>query len=71
MFLRDHRVSCTGTASYHASQLDIAVSIAVGMELSRVYLGVHYPSDIAAGYLVGVLWVSTVLLAFYYLEHPN
>jgi membrane-associated phospholipid phosphatase len=52
MFLRDHRVSCTGTASYHASQLDIAVSIAVGMELSRVYLGVHYPSDIAAGYLV-------------------
>jgi undecaprenyl-diphosphatase len=29
---------------------------------SRVYLGVHYPSDVVAGYSVGVLWMMTVYL---------
>ncbi len=30
--------------------------------LSRVYLGVHYPSDVLAGYLAGAIWVSTMVL---------
>lgn len=29
---------------------------------SRIYLGVHYPSDVVAGYTVGVLWMLTVYL---------
>jgi undecaprenyl-diphosphatase len=58
-------------ATARTTLIIIAVSIVLGIGLSRVYLGVHYPSDIAAGYLVGILWVGTVILAFHYLEHPN
>jgi undecaprenyl-diphosphatase len=28
--------------------------------LSRIYLGVHYPSDVIAGYCVGAVWVGAV-----------
>lgn len=31
-----------------------------GIGFSRVYLGVHYPSDVVAGYLGGLVWVATV-----------
>jgi undecaprenyl-diphosphatase len=42
----------------------IAVGALVsGIGLSRIYLGVHYPTDVIAGYLAGAIWVSTLLFA--------
>ena len=41
----------------------LAFTIAVG--LSRVYLGVHYPSDILAGWAAASVWTAAVFLAVY------
>jgi len=47
--------------------LRIVVWIAAGamiflVGLSRVYLGVHYPSDVIAGYLTAFVWTLAVIL---------
>ena len=33
------------------------------MGFSRLYFGVHYPSDVVPGYLAAALWVGTVVSA--------
>ena len=38
-----------------------AALLVFSIGLSRIYLGVHYPSDVIAGYLTGTLWVSTMV----------
>jgi undecaprenyl-diphosphatase len=37
-----------------------AAFVIFSIGLSRVYLGVHYPSDVIAGYLMAFVWVVTV-----------
>jgi undecaprenyl-diphosphatase len=34
----------------------VGTLIVLGIGLTRVYLGVHYPSDVLAGYAVGFAW---------------
>jgi undecaprenyl-diphosphatase len=38
--------------------------LAIGIGASRAYLGVHYPSDIVAGLLLGSGWALLVSAAF-------
>ena len=43
-------------AIWRHTALAAAIVIAIGVALSRVFLGVHYPTDVTAGLLLGWLW---------------
>lgn len=40
-----------------------AALVVLSVGLSRIYLGVHYPSDVVAGYLAAIVWISAVFEA--------
>jgi undecaprenyl-diphosphatase len=40
----------------------IAATLVIAIGLSRIYLGVHYPSDVIAGYLAAAVWVTSLLV---------
>ena len=38
--------------------ITIAVIISLAVGISRIYLGVHYPTDVVAGYAAGFMWLT-------------
>ena len=40
--------------------------VIIGVGVSRVYLGVHYPSDVLGGYIVGAFWIAIGVWAMKY-----
>ena len=40
----------------------VSIGLIALIGFSRLYLGVHYPTDILAGYLVGFLWLMTCIV---------
>ncbi|NRR91595.1 phosphatase PAP2 family protein [Winogradskyella undariae] len=44
--------------------ITLLISIIISIGISRIYLGVHFPSDIIGGFIAGFIWVILCALMF-------
>jgi membrane-associated phospholipid phosphatase len=49
---------------WKAAAIALASTLVMGVALSRVYLGVHWISDVGAGITAGLLWVTMTTVAY-------
>lgn len=53
-----------GSHFWRTAIWSVTVLLVLGIGLSRIYLGVHYPSDVVAGYLAATVWTVAIALAY-------
>jgi undecaprenyl-diphosphatase len=49
---------------WKSAVIALAVTLILAVSASRIYLGVHWISDIAAGIAAGGVWVTTTTVAY-------
>jgi undecaprenyl-diphosphatase len=55
----------------HALAIAAAGLLVALICFSRIYLGVHYLSDVTAGFLAGIVWLGSCLFAVAALRRRN
>src|SRR5882724_7831203 len=61
---RSSAMACSPTCSRFSGSIAVVLGAAllvVAVGLSRLYLGLHYFSDVVGGYAAGVLWLSACI----------
>jgi undecaprenyl-diphosphatase len=48
--------------------LSVAIMLSLFVGISRIYLGVHYPTDVLAGWLAGLVWSLVCWLVAHWLQ---
>lgn len=48
----------TATSRTRSIAFSVAAAVVIAVGFSRLYLGVHYPSDVLGGFTAGVAWLS-------------
>lgn len=48
-----------------------AFSWLLSMGISRIYLGVHFPSDVLAGWSIGFIWITLLYLLYAKFSHTK
>jgi undecaprenyl-diphosphatase len=48
--------------------ISVALVLTILIGISRVYLGVHYPTDVLAGWSMGIVWAAFCWIIAWYIE---
>lgn len=55
-------------AIYKVSMIILFSTMIFLIGISRIYLGVHFPSDVAGGYIAGFIWVIFCIVLFHVID---